>query len=128
MIVTPASAQFVKGNEAVQLMPDGSKRVETPPIPKTSAVNRLEPCLANAGCYPGPWQMVESKDGLVECTEAYARPGACRASSYGKTKTSRLWIVKSQGRWIQCQYPDLKSKCVVMFAPPPANLPYPAVQ
>ena len=28
-----ASAQFVKGNEAVKVMPDGKKRVETPPLP-----------------------------------------------------------------------------------------------
>ena len=26
-----ASAQFVKGNEAVKVMPDGTKKVETPP-------------------------------------------------------------------------------------------------
>lgn len=128
MAVVPASAQFVKGNEAVRVMADGSKRVETPPIPETSAVNRLKPCLANAGCHPGPWRMVETNEGLVECTEAYARPGACRASSYGTTKTSRLWVVKFRGKWLHCQHPDLKSKCVIMFAPPPANLPYSAVQ
>jgi len=28
-----ASAQFVKGNEAVKVQPDGSKKVETPPLP-----------------------------------------------------------------------------------------------
>ena len=27
------SAQFVKGNEAVKVMPDGTKKVETPPVP-----------------------------------------------------------------------------------------------
>lgn len=56
--------------------------------------------------------MVETSDGLVECTEIYARPGTCRASKYGSEKRSRLWIVKSRSQWMQCQYPDLGSKCV----------------
>ena len=33
MLAGAASAQFVKGNEAVKVMPDGSKLVETPPQP-----------------------------------------------------------------------------------------------
>jgi hypothetical protein len=72
--------------------------------------------------------MVETKDGLLECTEPFARPTTCRASTYGAQKLSRLWIVKRGAQWMWCQYPDLSSKCVDMFAPPPANLPYDAVQ
>jgi hypothetical protein len=72
--------------------------------------------------------MVETAAGLVECTEAYARPGTCRTSTYGKAKLARLWVVKSQGVWLQCQYPDLRSRCVPMNARPPANLPFDAVQ
>lgn len=30
-----ASAQFVKGNEAVKVMPDGTKKVDTQPLPGT---------------------------------------------------------------------------------------------
>ena len=121
-------AQFVKGNEAVQVMPNGSKRVETAPLPTTGPIRSAKPCLANAGCHAGSWHMVETADGLLECTEAYARPGTCRASTYGTTKISRLWVVRSKGVWLQCQYPDLGSKCVNMFARPPANLPFDAVQ
>lgn len=121
-----ASAQFVKGNEAVKTSPDGSKKVETPP--PTAAANKATPCAADAGCHAGSWHMVETASGLQECTEAYARPGTCRTSSYGSVKRSRLWVVKSGGNWLQCQYPDLGSKCVNMFARPPANLPYDAVQ
>jgi hypothetical protein len=125
---TTSVAQFVKGNEAVQVMPDGTKRVETAPLPATGPIRSSKPCLANAGCHAGSWHMVETADGLLECTEAYARPGTCRASTYGTTKISRLWVVKSKGIWLQCQYPDLGSKCVNMFARPPANLPFDAVQ
>lgn len=105
-----AAAQYVKGNEAVKVMPDGSKRVETPP---TAAAVLAKPCpAAQAGCAGGGWKMVETPDGLLECTEIYARPGTCRTSTFGSEKRSRLWIVKSQGRWLQCQQPDLSGKCV----------------
>ena len=121
-------AQFVKGNEAVKVMADGSKKVETPPLPTTGPIRSSKPCEATAGCNAGSWHMVETADGLKECTDAYARHSTCRTSSYGTTKISRLWVVKSGGNWLQCQYPDLGSKCVNMFARPPANLPFDAVQ
>ena len=123
-----ASAQYVKGNEAVKLLPDGSKRLETPPLPTTGPIRSTKPCAAADNCHGGAWLMVETADGLVECTEAYARPGTCRESSFGKTKLMRLWVVRSGGKWLQCQLPDLGSKCVDMFARPPSNLPFPAVQ
>jgi hypothetical protein len=112
----PASAQFVKGNEAVKVMQDGSKKVETPPLPSATLA---APCPAErAGCAGSGWRMVETVDGLSECTEIYARPGTCRPSTYGKEKRSRLWIVKARGQWMQCQRPDLASKCVSTKALP----------
>jgi hypothetical protein len=72
--------------------------------------------------------MVETKDGLLECTEPFARPTTCRTSTYGAQKLSRLWVVKRGAQWMWCQYPDLSSKCVDMFAKPPANLPHDAIQ
>jgi len=125
---TLSLAQFVKGNEAVKVLPDGTRRVETAPLPATGPIRSSRPCNATVGCNAGPWHMVETADGLRECTEAYARPSTCRASSYGTTKLSRLWVVKLGSNWLQCQFPDLGSKCVNMFARPPANLPYDAVQ
>ena len=122
-----ASAQFVKGNEAVTTTA-GVKRVEIAPMPTSGSVRSSKPCHADAGCWAGSWLMVETDDGLVECTEVYARPGTCRKSTYGTKRLHRLWVVKSKGKWLQCQFPDLSSKCVEVFAPPPANLPYDAVQ
>lgn len=72
--------------------------------------------------------MVETREGLRECTEPFARPTSCRPSTYGSRKLSRLWIVKKGSTWLWCQYPDLASKCVDMNARPPTNLPYDAVQ
>lgn len=118
---TAPFAQFVKGNEAVKVMPDGSKRVETPP---TTGALLAKPCpAAQPGCSGGGWKMVETSAGLVECTEIYARPGTCRASTYGTEKRSRLWIVKSGSQWMHCQYPDMSSKCVSV-----KSLPFSAVQ
>lgn len=114
-------AQFVKGNEAVKVMPDGSKRVETPP---TAGALLAKPCpAARPGCAGGGWKMVETPEGLLECTEVYARPGTCRTSTYGTEKLSRLWIVKVGGQWMHCQYPELASKCVSI-----KSLPFAAVQ
>lgn len=128
VISSAAPAQFVKGNEAVKVMPDGTKRVVTPPLPAAGPARTEKVCGAKDGCHGGAWLMVETDKGLMECTDAYARPGTCRDSSYGATKMSRVWVVLTQGTWRQCQLPDTGSKCVDMFARPPANMPYPAVQ
>ena len=127
-VATAAAAQFVEGNRAVTVLTDGSKRVQTPPLPSSGPMRNTRPCMVVDGCHGGAWLMVETEGGLMECTEAYARPGTCRASTYGTDKRLRVWVVKVGPRWLQCQYPDLGSKCVDMFARPPANLPYPALQ
>lgn len=114
-------AQFVKGNEAVRVLPDGTKRVETPP---TGGALLTKPCPAsNPACTGGGWKMVETPAGLMECTEVYARPGTCRASTYGTEKRSRVWVVKSGGDWQHCTMPDLSGGCVSI-----KSLPTPAVQ
>lgn len=118
-----AHAQYVKGNEAVKTTATG-KKVETPPLPASAG----KVCAANANCHAGAWHMVETESGLVECTEPFARPTTCRKSTYGSQKLARLWIVKTESTWRWCQYPDLSSKCTPMFARPPANLPFDAVQ
>lgn len=121
VVTIAAHAQFVKGNEAVNVMPGGGKRVDLPPQPDRGLA---APCPADRpGCAGGGWRMVETPQGLQECTEIYARPGTCRASTYGTEKRSRLWIVKRGGQWLQCQRPDLASKCVSTKA-----LPYSEVQ
>ncbi len=113
---TAATAQFVKGNEAVKVMPDGTSRVETPP---TAGALLAKPCpAAEPACSGGGWKMVETREGLMECTEVYARTGTCRASTYGAEKRSRVWIVKKGAQWMHCQYPDMSSKCVSIKALP----------
>jgi hypothetical protein len=121
LAATTSSAQFVKGNEAVKVMPDGTKKVQTPP---TAGALLAKPCPAEkAGCAGGGWKMVETPEGLMECTEVYARPSTCRSSTYGSQKLSRVWVVKTGAEWKHCQYPDLGKGCVSI-----KRLPTPAVQ
>lgn len=116
LLSTPSLAQFVKGNEAVTALPEGGRKVETPPLPSASLG---APCPAvKAGCAAGGWKMLESKQGLIECTEVFARPGTCRPSTYGKEKRSRVWIVKLKGEWRQCVRPDVNGKCVKLTSFP----------
>lgn len=116
-----APAQFVKGNEAVKVMPDGKTQVETPP---TAGALLTKPCPANdPACTGGGWKMVETASGLMECTEVYARPGTCRPSTYGAEKRSRVWVVKAGAEWKHCTLPDMSKGCVSI-----KSLPTPAVQ
>lgn len=117
-----AQAQFVKGNEAVRVTADGKPVVESHPLPTGTTLP--PPCPADKpGCAGGGWLMVETPNGLMECTEFYARPGTCRPSRYGSEKRARVWVVKFGGQWLQCQHPDLNSKCVST-----KSLPIAAVQ
>jgi len=114
-------AQFVKGNAAVTMAADGSRKVETPP---TSGALLAKPCPASdPACSGGGWKMVETSDGLMECTEVYARSTTCRPSTYGGEKRPRVWVVKSGGQWKHCSYPDLSKGCVSL-----KSLPSPVVQ
>jgi hypothetical protein len=121
LAASAANAQFVKGNEAVTVLPDGTRRVQTPPLP---AASLGAPCPASqAGCAGGGWKMLEAQSGLVECTEVFARTSTCRASTYGMEKRSRVWIVKVKGEWMQCERPAISERCISL-----KSLPVSAVQ
>lgn len=123
-----AQAQFVKGNEAVRVTAAGASEPELPPLPRRSSGAAPKVCGANDGCHAGPWHMVETANGLQECTEPFARATTCRPSTYGTRKLSRVWVIKHQGKWLWCQKPELTARCVDMQARPPNNLPLPAFQ
>ena len=85
-----------------------------------------QPALCSRSRAPQPnrhvsgdgWKMVETKEGLMECTEIYARPTTCRPSTYGSEKRSRVWVVKVGSEWKHCQYPDIAKGCVSIKALP----------
>lgn len=119
--IAETRAQFVKGNEAVSVAADGSRKVETPP---TAGALLARPCPAtDPACSGGGWKMVETREGLMECTEVYARPTTCRDSTYGSEKRARVWVVKTGAEWKHCSYPDLGKGCTSI-----KSLPSPVVQ
>lgn len=118
-LVASAQAQFVKGNEAITVKADGSRTVDTPPLP---SIKLAPPCRAdNEGCWSSALLMIETTQGLEECTEFYARPGTCRASTYSAVKRPRLWVIRVKGQWVQCPRPDAGSGCVSTKALPPVT-------
>ena len=121
LAATTVHAQFVKGDEAVRVLPDGTRKVETPP---TAGALLAPPCAATtAGCSGASWKMVETVKGLMECTEIYARATTCRPSTYGSQKLARVWVVKIGTRWQHCSYPDINKGCLEIN-----ELPNPAIQ
>ena len=118
-----------QGNEAVQLMPDGTKRVETPPLPTTGPI-QVDQALRRGRELPW-WRLAdafETQDGLLGARKRTRDRAPAVRIDHGTTRLLRLWVVKSGGAWLQCQLPDIASRCVNMAARPPANLPYPAVR
>ena len=105
-----APAQFVKGNEAVKALSDGTRKVE---VPQTPSVSLGSPCPATKpGCAGGGWKMLEGGSGLMECTEIFARATTCRPSTFGIEKRSRAWIVKVNDQWMQCPRPRIDAQCI----------------
>jgi hypothetical protein len=117
LAATTASAQFVKGNEAVKVMPDGPRRWRR--LRCHGRTSWQSPAQPTQGCHGGGWMMVETQDGLRRVHRAYARPGTCRKSTYGTEKLSRLWIVKPGGSGCSAS-PRLGGKCVSIEGLPPA--------
>lgn len=121
--VTTATAQQVPGNEAVRVTA-GRRTVTLPAVPARRPPLRR----ADAGSHAGAWRMVETASGLMECTEPWARDGSCRPSTYGAQRLFRVWVVLHRGTWLQCQFPDLGSRCAPLRARPPANMPVASLQ
>ena len=125
LVTSRAATQFVNDTEAVILRPGASKRAETRPRPATGSVSTLKAPMANPTCNAGPWLMVETSDGLVECTEVSARGEARRKSAYRAIKATRLWMVRPGAVWLQRQCPNIGSTRANILARRRANLtPY----
>ena len=52
---TNASAQFVKGNEAVRTSTTGERLVELAPLPSSGPIRKTKPCLAQAPACSACW-------------------------------------------------------------------------
>ena len=80
-----AMAQFVKGNEAVRVMPDGTKKVETPPIP---AAGLSAPCPAEKqGCAASGWRGRSATASAVSSSNA---PATMQSSGFPRSSAILL--------------------------------------
>ncbi len=110
---------YAEGNEAVGKEAAGNRKVELPPAP----VGRSgKPQLLNPTPMPvtssGFVYMIETNDGLTECSHADIRSGECQPSTIGTKKRSRIWVVKRNAKWWLCGSPARSAEC---YDPPAYN-------
>jgi hypothetical protein len=89
-------AQFVKGNEAVKVMPDGTRRSRRHRCRRPGPFAPRSPALQRRQL---PWRRLadgRDADGLARVHRGLRAAGHLPASTYGNTKLSRLWVVKSR--------------------------------
>jgi hypothetical protein len=93
-------------NEAVTVDEHGRRRVELPPGSNSKPL--VHQPVPPAG---GVVYMIETERGLVECSGRVYRRDECRASSIGSIRMIRAWVVKRQGKWLQCGGPEASARC-----------------
>lgn len=116
----PAGPAF-PGNEAVQIV-NGKRVVEAPPL--TATAQRY---VKGGGKLPPPSAagevfMIESPEGLVECSGTYLSSTGCVPSTLGKTKRPRFWVVKLNGAWLNCDSRAQSRKCEPASAGMPGGM------
>ena len=109
------------GNEAVQIV-NGKRVVEAPPLTATAqryvkGGGKLPPPAAAGEVF-----MIESPEGLVECSGTYLSGTGCVPSTLGKTKRPRFWTVKLNGAWLNCDSRAASRKCEPASAGMPGGM------
>ncbi len=62
--------------------------------------------------------MIQTRSGLIECSNPWVVETACRSSSIGVLKAGRTWIVRRAGTWQHCAGPRADARC---WSPPAQN-------
>ena len=112
-----AERYLPEANEIFTTDKDGVKRIMLPPVPVDRngkrVVAKAKPLAAAVYLY-----MIQTFDGLIECSEPAIEQGACRPSSIGNYVSYRTWVVRRSGKWLHCAGPAKDAKC---WAPPAQN-------
>lgn len=106
-------AAGIPGNEAVQMLSAGIRRVELPPGPR----NGSRPRPVTEAFAPGvmwPTFVIETDAGLRECPYQWI-DSSCRNYQPGRDKRMRAWVLKLGGRWQVCSRPGVN--CVGYYEP-----------
>ncbi len=107
-------------NEAVRLV-NGKRVVQLPPLNPYNPKQYVAP----ASSYVMRVQafMIETQEGLVQCTVPFFAKVGCEPSTFGQVKRSRTWIVLRAGRWDACIGIDKPTKCREIY-PKPGSADY----
>jgi hypothetical protein len=97
------------GNEAVHVdQRTGERTVDLPPGSGPGGSRRLLTPFADPS---GEVFLIETKKGLVECSQALYRDKECRAPTFGQGRRPRTWVVKRQDKWWRCSRPARDAGC-----------------
>ena len=128
VIVAIASCALATGaalafnNEAVKVLPDGTKNVELPPGPKHKGFRNIkrttDPWPAGGRL---PSFVIETDKGLIECTVRWI-DDSCREYTPGRDKRPRAWVVKHKGAWVNCPRRNSEAGCTPYHSLPTHEL------
>lgn len=110
----PSAAQAALGptvayNEAVRVV-GGKRVVQLPPPSKYTPPGWSVTKPGNHYGGSSPY-MVETVDGLMQCTVPFYHPVGCEPSTYGTQRKLRTWIVLREGQWEGCIGIDQPKRC-----------------
>lgn len=112
------SATLAFENEAVKVLPDGTRRVELPPGPKRQGFQNIK---RTADPWPAgsrlPSFVIETDKGTVECRVAWIDE-SCRDYLPGRDKRPRAWVMKQNRAWVTCPNRSSSTGCVPYYGLP----------
>lgn len=110
-----AAGPTVAYNEAVRVVA-GKRVVQLPPLNPYNPKQYVAP----ASSYVMRVQafMIETQDGLVQCTVPFFAKEGCEPSTFGQLKRSRTWIVLREREWQACIGIDKPKKCRAIYPKP----------
>lgn len=98
-------------NEAVRILPDGSRKVELPPGPRHKGFQNFS---RTADPWPAggrlPSFVIDTERGPLECTMRWV-DNSCRTYVPGRDRRPRAWVLKRQGTWTICPRRDSAARC-----------------
>ena len=103
---TPLPIRSAEDNEAVHKVQGSPAEVELPPG-SNQHVSRVVPIRDSTVLR----YMIQTNDGLVECSGRVYRIGECAPAGSIKRPAPRQWIVKRHGTWWRCASPSANAKC-----------------
>lgn len=107
-----AAGPTVAYNEAVRIV-GGKRVVELPPLNPYSPKQFVPP--AGSHVLRNHAYMVETPNGLLQCTVPFYAKAGCEPSTYGSVRQRRTWVVLHKGEWKGCIGLDAPKQCRALY-------------